>query len=174
MAESLDINKPCPCCSGQTYRQCCQRLISGQQYAKTPLQLMRSRYSAYALDNMDYIEATMRGKALKALQKMTDQLTETEQPKWYRLEIIDAPEVGANDTTATVEFIAYFRTGLQSHQLHELSYFKKIDHQWFYVDGEHRDRSVKDANAVGRNAPCPCNSGKKYKKCCGRPGKKSA
>jgi uncharacterized protein YecA (UPF0149 family) len=21
---------------------------------------------------------------------------------------------------------------------------------------------------TGRNAPCPCNSGKKYKKCCGR------
>ena len=27
---------------------------------------------------------------------------------------------------------------------------------------------VRDAGKVGRNAPCPCNSGKKYKKCHGR------
>ena len=28
--------------------------------------------------------------------------------------------------------------------------------------------SPRPAAAVGRNDPCPCGSGKKYKKCCGR------
>ncbi|MCP3680506.1 MAG: hypothetical protein GY782_09765 [Gammaproteobacteria bacterium] len=140
MTENHDNDMPCPCRSGQLYRQCCEPLIRGQQHAKTPLQLMRSRYSAYALENMDYIEATMRGKALEAVQKIADKLTGANRPRWYRLEIIDAPEVGENDTTATVEFIAYFRTGLLTHKLHELSYFEKINNQWFYVDGEHKNR----------------------------------
>ncbi|MCP4475976.1 MAG: hypothetical protein GY821_15710, partial [Gammaproteobacteria bacterium] len=77
---------PCPCRSGQLYRQCCEPLIRGQQHAKTPLQLMRSRYIAYALENMDYIEATMRGKALEAVQKIADKLTGANRPRWYRLE----------------------------------------------------------------------------------------
>lgn len=29
---------------------------------------------------------------------------------------------------------------------------------------------VREAPKVGRNDPCPCGSGKKFKKCCGRPG----
>jgi len=27
---------------------------------------------------------------------------------------------------------------------------------------------VRSGEKVGRNDPCPCGSGKKYKKCCGR------
>jgi len=38
------------------------------------------------------------------------------------------------------------------------------------IETVHTDepRTVKPIGKVGRNAPCPCGSGKKYKKCCGR------
>ena len=38
-------------------------------------------------------------------------------------------------------------------------------------DGSEKGRTVRnDKKKVGVNDPCPCGSGKKYKKCCGRPG----
>ncbi|MBR5438042.1 MAG: SEC-C domain-containing protein, partial [Clostridia bacterium] len=38
-------------------------------------------------------------------------------------------------------------------------------------DGSEKGRTVRnDGKKVGVNDPCPCGSGKKYKKCCGRPG----
>ena len=33
--------------------------------------------------------------------------------------------------------------------------------------GAHRSEPRHSAAKVGRNDPCPCGSGKKYKKCCG-------
>jgi len=35
-------------------------------------------------------------------------------------------------------------------------------------DGPRQPRRVKASEKVGRNDPCPCGSGKKYKNCCGR------
>lgn len=128
-------NKPCPCCSGQSYEHCCQPLIHGKR-AATPLQLMRSRYSAYALENFDYIEATMCGNALKAFQKNRPS-SASSPPQWYRLDIIKSSPISDDDTHGTVEFIAHYRLGQQTQQLHETSQFEKINRRWFYVDGKH-------------------------------------
>ena len=46
-------------------------------------------------------------------------------------------------------------------EVHENSRFVKEQGQWFYVDGD-----LKSQAKVGRNDPCPCGSGKKYKRCC--------
>lgn len=35
-------------------------------------------------------------------------------------------------------------------------------------EGGHAEPIKRDSQKVGRNDPCPCGSGKKYKKCCGR------
>ncbi len=36
-----------------------------------------------------------------------------------------------------------------------------------------KQKPIRRGKKIGRNDPCPCGSGKKYKKCCGRPGAKS-
>lgn len=37
------------------------------------------------------------------------------------------------------------------------------------IQKQYKDsKTVKNENKVGRNEPCPCGSGKKYKKCCGK------
>ena len=66
-----------------------------------------------------------------------------------------------------VEFIATGRVENTAVTLHEISRFQKEDDQWLYVDGDIHP-SKKAANGVGRNSPCPCGSGKKFKKCCNR------
>lgn len=38
-------------------------------------------------------------------------------------------------------------------------------------DGSEKGRTIKKGKKVGPNDPCPCGSGKKYKKCCGTPEK---
>ncbi|AUS97892.1 SEC-C domain-containing protein [Clostridium thermosuccinogenes] len=36
------------------------------------------------------------------------------------------------------------------------------------ITKEYRQSKIAVSNKVGRNDPCPCGSGKKYKKCCGK------
>lgn len=149
--------KPCYCCSGQLYTNCCQPLLCGQATAKSPLELMRSRYAAFATNNTDYINKTMTNEA--AQQTSTD--AENIQPIWKRLEILQAP--AANGCSGEVEFIAHCQLGNKQQQIHEHSLFEKIDNEWFYTGAKsHRINTIKPQ----RNSHCPCGSGLKYKKCC--------
>lgn len=43
-----------------------------------------------------------------------------------------------------------------------------VDHLSSNVDEESENKTVKKEESIGRNDDCPCGSGKKYKKCCGR------
>ncbi|MBT4699861.1 MAG: hypothetical protein HOB79_02200, partial [Rhodospirillaceae bacterium] len=51
---------------------------------------------------------------------------------------------------------------------HERSDFKREQGQWVYTGGQMNPRGEpRRVQKVGRNEPCPCGSGKKFKKCCG-------
>ena len=67
-----------------------------------------------------------------------------------------------------MEFVASFKQDGQDYVHHELASFRKVDGRWAYVDGilDPKTGPVK-VEKVGRNDPCPCGSGKKFKKCCG-------
>ncbi|HSV29430.1 MAG TPA: YchJ family metal-binding protein, partial [Candidatus Omnitrophota bacterium] len=75
---------------------------------------------------------------------------------------------GADDETGSVEYVARFKIRGQAHAHHELATFRKEDGRWLYVDGEVNPKTApRQVAKVGRNDPCPCGSGQKYKKCCG-------
>ncbi len=156
----------CPCHSGKQYNECCGPFIEGKSLPQTPEQLMRSRYSAYTVFNIDYIGRTMRGPALKDFNKR-----ETEnwarQIEWQGLEIL---KTGMKDHDGFVEFIANYSNSGTAEQIHELSEFHRKDGKWYYIDGKDPSRSTMPAqhNKQGRNDSCACGSGKKFKKCCGR------
>lgn len=156
---------PCPCCSGQTFQQCCGPYIEGRSLPATPEALMRSRYTAFTLANIDYIFATM---AQKALRQSDPESTKTwaEHCQWLGLEVVDAPVPEAD--VGMVEFIAKYHEDGEDRSLRERSRFRKKSGKWYYVGEatvaeESKDNSKKVAK---RNDPCPCGSGKKYKKCC--------
>ena len=83
--------------------------------------------------------------------------------------IVRTERGGPADDAGVVEFIArYIEKGKpQSH--HEIAQFRREDGGWFFYDGEApRPQTVRrETPKIGRNAPCPCGSGKKFKKCCG-------
>ncbi len=125
--------------------------------------LMRSRFTAYALDNDDYILATWDAKAQPEKIDFS-----AEDLDWQRLEIIDTKKGGINDNKGVVEFKAYYLNKGEAYMLHEVSRFVKTNGRWFYLDGVVRKvgKIIQQSNQ-GKNAPCPCGSGKKFKRCCG-------
>jgi SEC-C motif-containing protein len=154
----------CPCGSEKSYNLCCGLFISGEQTPATPEQLMRSRYTAYTQANIDYIARTMKSPAADKfdLESTRDWAQRVE---WQRLEVINSYKEGDK---GFVEFLAYFYDNSKRHAIHELSEFHLIDGVWYYVYGKPpKQRPVFVKPEAGRNDPCPCGSGKKYKKCCG-------
>jgi len=117
---------------------------------------MRSRYSAYVLKRSDYLAATWHPSTRPASLDVS-----ADDTQWQRLEIVATEKGGSGDNDGVVEFAAYYQGG----QLHERSRFLKEEGKWLYVDGDILP-PVTETKA-GRNDPCPCGSGKKFKKCCG-------
>ncbi|WP_338238729.1 YchJ family protein [Persicobacter diffluens] len=154
----------CPCGRQRLYADCCGRYIDGETPAPTPLDLMRSRYTAHVKVNVDYItKTTLPEKQGEIDQKaVLDWAYKTE---WSGLEIVSTND-GPEENEGVVEFKAYYKDAGKTKQHHERSIFEKRDEQWYYVGGAINPKAKSDR--VMRNEPCPCGSGKKYKKCCGK------
>jgi SEC-C motif-containing protein len=160
--------KKCSCGSGLDYAVCCEPYISGAKKAPTAEALMRSRYAAYVEHAIDYIvETCSRDEKDKIDIKQTRAWSE--KSKWLGLKILSVEKGGPNDTEGTVEFEAlYEMNGLRDIH-HEKAAFKKKDGIWLYDEGNVQPKTViRSGPKVGRNDPCPCGSGKKYKHCCGK------
>ncbi len=157
-------NKACYCGSGLAYTQCCEPLHLLKVSADTPEELMRSRYSAYACGDYQYILDTYSesSKPKLSAQALERDMQDT---KWLGLEVINS-----NEKAQTVEFIAKYIEyssaggGVKIYQMHELSSFERENGVWRYVSGRMLDRSGQVK--IGRNDTCPCGSAKKFKRCC--------
>ena len=161
--------QPCHCGSGKAYEACCQPYITGAAPAPTAEALMRSRYSAYAAGAIDYLGETLHPEH-KADWDRDATARWAGSSEWMSLEIRATEAGGENDDEGVVEFIATFREGDQLKAHAERSNFAKVDGRWYYVDGVTPKPATQrnEGPKVGRNDPCPCGSGKKFKKCCGK------
>lgn len=126
---------------------------------------MRSRFTAYVLDKIQYVQDTWDASARPKPEKTH---FAEENIDWQRLEIIDTKKGGISDSKGIVEFKAFYQNNGEEYMLHEISCFAKANGRWFYVDGVVKKvgKIIQPSNQ-GKNAPCPCGSGKKYKRCCG-------
>ncbi|WP_110185863.1 YchJ family protein [Pokkaliibacter plantistimulans] len=151
----------CPCGSGRFYHQCCQPLHTGEQVATTPEALMRSRYAAFALGNLgQYLLDTWHVSKRQGLSASELSRRDTD---WQRLQVLNS---SVQEDSGEVEFRAFFSENNALKVLHERSRFVREQGRWFYVDGVINPPAV--SRQTGRNDPCPCGSGKKFKKCCGQ------
>ena len=156
----------CPCGSQRSMDECCGPIIAGTP-AQTAEALMRSRYTAFTLKNLDHIENTHALEIRKQYNRSAAQGVINDS-EWLGLEIREVVEGGVEDQGGTVEFISNFLRDGENYTHHELASFRKENGTWVYVDGKMTPRSnPRIMEKVGRNEPCPCGSGKKYKKCCG-------
>lgn len=145
----------CPCGSGKPLAECCGRYHGGEA-APTAEALMRSRYSAFVLQDDGYLRDTWHPKTRPSQLDLS-----ADDSCWQGLEIVACRKGGLQDEEGVVEFVARYQGG----QLHERSRFVREQGRWFYLDGELLP--PRQQPQPGRNAPCPCGSGKKYKRCCG-------
>ena len=159
----------CPCASGKTFGQCCGPILNGEHKAETAVDLMRARYSAYAVGDVKFLFASS-GPEVRAEfdEKTTRDWSKSAQ--WQGLDIIATEKGGKDDTTGVVEFRALYTANDEFCNHHEVSNFVKEKDGWKFADGELVGEKpiVREEPKVGRNDPCPCGSGKKYKKCCGK------
>ena len=155
----------CPCGSGLELDACCAPYINGDMPAPTAEALMRSRFTAYTLANAGYLHDTLC-KAEQGDEPMSEE--EIKAATWQSLEILATEAGDENDAIGQVEFIARYKSNGQQFVHHERSAFCRENGRWVYESGiiDPKSKPI-TSNKVGRNDPCPCGSGKKYKKCCG-------
>lgn len=164
MAETL-----CPCGSGKDFACCCEPIILAAAKAETAEQLMRARYTAYAVHNIDFLYNSA-GEMVQAEFDPEASRRWAEGSQWEGLSILATEKGAAEDDEGVVEFVARYSVNGTIFEHHERSLFQRVDGDWKFIDGElvKPEPIVRESPKVGRNDPCPCGSGKKYKKCCGK------
>ncbi|GAA4053307.1 YchJ family metal-binding protein [Arthrobacter methylotrophus] len=123
-------NGACPCLSGEQYIECCGRFHSGETDAPTAEQLMRSRYSAFAVLDSDYLLRTWHPDTRPAVLELDPDI------EWRRLDIVATRDGGPLDGEGSVEFTAHYRSDGERGVQREVSRFLRIDRRWYYLDGE--------------------------------------
>nr|WP_235921446.1 YchJ family protein [Lentzea tibetensis] len=121
-------DEKCPCGSNQSYADCCGALHSGERTAATAEQLMRSRYSAFAVADEAYLLRTWHPS------KRPSDLDLDPGQRWTGLEILGTSGGGLLQNEGTVEFRAQSTDGV----VHEVSRFVRDGGQWVYLEGTHR------------------------------------
>ena len=156
-------DQPCPCGTGKTFAQCCEPILIRQRPAESAEQLMRSRFTAHVARDFEHLHRTY----LKTSKEPYVPDPDAGGTNWTHL-VIHAHEPGHKPDTAFVDFTAYFRENDAEQALHEKAEFQRIDGTWLYTRAVRQGPApIRSTEAkVGRNDPCPCGSGKKYKQCC--------
>lgn len=93
---------------------------------------MRSRYTAFALRDVDHALASWHPGTRPGREDLARSLAEN---RWLRLDVLDTRGGGPFEEEGTVEFVAIARTAQGRHELHEISRFQRVDGTWLYLDG---------------------------------------
>jgi len=123
---------------------------------------MRSRYTAFYQGNIDYLVATHH-PTRRSLDSRRTLRNTANYVTWLGLTVIETRQGQPEDKTGMVEFVALYREGGDTAQIHERSQFLQQRGRWFYVEGE-----MLPLYLPKRNQPCWCGSGKKFKQCHGK------
>ncbi|MGA8257856.1 MAG: YchJ family metal-binding protein [Nocardioides sp.] len=116
----MKLQNDCPCGTGLLYDDCCGRLHRGAAQAINPEQLMRSRYSAYVVGDVDHVFRTWHPRT------RPDDVSVDPAVRWTRLQVLEA-------TDTEVEFAADYELHGATYQLHERSTFEQRGGRWVYV-----------------------------------------
>jgi SEC-C motif-containing protein len=158
----------CPCGSEKDYSSCCELFHKGTEVAPTAKEVMLARYSAFVKNEIKFIEETHEpGTTDFNAEEASEWATSS---TWKGIQIVKTKQGGPEHDTGVVEFKCVYADKENKDYLHhEISTFKKIDNKWYYSEGQIVGTGPikRDQPKIGRNEPCSCGSGKKFKKCCG-------
>lgn len=162
-ADTPDPSRTCPCGSGRPLSACCGPVLSGERLASTAEELMRARFTAHAIRDFAFLHRTYRPTSKSPYVPAEGEPT----TQWTRL-VVHSHSPGRAPEMAYVEFSAYGLEGGVEHVLHEKAEFVREGGAWLYTRALREGPApyVAAAKKPGRNDPCPCGSGRKYKHCC--------
>lgn len=156
----------CPCGSNKTLDACCGPIMKSGS-APTAEALMRARYSAHVLGEYDYLEESVHSTTRDSVD--TEKMQRwSEAVEWKGLDVLSTEAGGESDETGKVSFVAKYAVNGIEQEMREDAEFVRENGEWRYLDGTVHGHTPyrREEPKVGRNDPCPCGSGKKYKKCC--------
>jgi len=135
-------------------------------WPSSPKALLEARYKAYTKGDVDFIVASCHPDIRKK-QDRKEIESWSKESKWLGLDIEDHNDDGH---AGFVKFTCRYEQGGEEVEHREIAEFRKFDDgKWYYYDSKKPNTTVhREAPKIGRNDPCPCGSGKKYKKCCGK------
>jgi SEC-C motif-containing protein len=152
----------CPCGSKHEFDACCGPILAGTP-APTAEALVRARYTAFARRELDYVDRT-HAPEVRADFNRAEAERVANECRFLSLRIHRAEESG---DTAEVEFVTHLRRGPSAVNQSAVSLFRREGGEWFYTGPKRAPQAAPvHVEKHGRNDPCPCGSGKKYKKCC--------
>ena len=121
---------PCHCGSKKMFTTCCKPFLTFQTKAETAEQLMRSRYSAFVIENANYLLHSWHPDTRPT------SIDFDSQTKWLGLKVKRCKAGLFSDLLGWVEFVARFKIAGKAERIEELSYFIKDGDQWLYVSAE--------------------------------------
>src|SRR3954452_4300478 len=125
----MTSGRRCPCGLGDPYPDCCGRLHAGETEAATAEQLMRARYSAFAVGDAGYLARSWHPAT------RPDDVGVDPDVRWLRLDVLATDRGGFLDDAGQVEFEPRYGVGVERGVLHERSRFVRHEGRWVYVDG---------------------------------------
>jgi SEC-C motif-containing protein len=120
-----DDSARCPCGTDRPYAACCGLAHSGHA-PSTAEALMRSRFSAFVLDDEAYVLSSWHPKTRPGSVEPDPGL------RWTRLDIVETSGGGLFDAEGTVEFRAHYLDGGRPGDMYERSRFVRHDGAWVY------------------------------------------
>ncbi len=122
----------CPCNPNKKYKDCCQKAHNDINTVISPEQLMRSRYTAFVLAKIDYLQISHHTSTRPSKKEKKELLKWTKSVDWVKLEVIHV-------TNKTVEFKAFFMENGKLDIIHETSFFIKENSHWVYLSGSQKN-----------------------------------
>jgi len=127
--------------------------------------MLEARYKAFTKADVDFIVESCHPD-VRDKQDREEIEAWARNSKWLGLDIEEATEEG---DTGFVTFTCRYEDRGREVVHKEIAEFRKHEDKWYYYNSRTPSSTVRrEEPKVGRNDPCPCGSGKKYKKCCGR------
>ncbi len=157
----------CPCGTGLELNVCCGPVLAGKKKAATAEELLRARYTAFVQGDVDFVVNTHHSKTRSDVKR--EEIEDwSKTSEWLGLKIAQIEGGKAQDEQGTIIFCAQYVNEGKAQDHWEQSIFQKENGDWRFYDakGIHMGTYKRAEPKVGRNDPCPCGSGQKYKKCC--------
>lgn len=136
-----------------------------KSWPATPRELLDARYHAHVKADVDFILASTHPEMRDKVDQGVIQ-NWCKQAHWLGYQV---EEEKIEDTKAFITFLLKYEENQKLVNHYEMAEFRKEEDKWYYYDSSFpKPKTVKrEEPKLGRNDPCSCGSGKKFKKCCG-------